>query len=107
MKHPPRIILKPGKEKSLKRRHPWVFSGAIARVEGTPGSGETVRVTAHDGEFLAQAAFSPQSQIRARVWSWDQSAPIDAAFIAHTVQRSAARRGDALEIGRASCRERV
>ena len=96
MKHPPRIILKPGKEKSLKRRHPWVFSGAIARVEGTPGSGETVRVTAHDGEFLAQAAFSPQSQIRARVWSWDQSAPIDAAFIAHTVQRSAARRGDAL-----------
>ena len=94
--HPPRIILKPGKEKSLKRHHPWVFSGAIARVEGTPGSGETVRVSAHDGEFLAQAAFSPQSQIRARVWSWEQSATIDAAFIAHTVASSAARRGGAI-----------
>ncbi len=90
------LILKPGKEKSLKRHHPWVFSGAIARVEGNPGSGDTVRVIAHDGEFLAQAAFSPQSQIRARVWSWAAGAKIDAAFIAQTVQHSAARRGDAL-----------
>ena len=90
---PARLILKPGKEKSLKRHHPWVFSGAIARVEGNPGSGETVRVASHDGEFLALAAFSPQSQIRARVWSWDQDGRIDAAFIADTVRRSAARRG--------------
>jgi 23S rRNA (cytosine1962-C5)-methyltransferase len=93
---PVRLILKPGKEKSLKRRHPWVFSGAIARVEGNPGSGDTVRVTSHDGEFLAQAAFSPQSQIRARVWSWVAGVTIDAAFIADTVRRSAARRGSAL-----------
>lgn len=92
---PARLILKPGKEKSLKRRHPWVFSGAIARVEGNPGSGETVRVASHDGEFLAQAAFSPQSQIRARVWSWAHGDEVDAAFIAATVQRSAARRGSA------------
>ena len=92
---PARLILKPGKEKSLKRSHPWVFSGAIARVEGNPGSGETVRVASHDGEFLAQAAFSPQSQIRARVWSWVQGNKIDAAFIADAVQRSAARRGSA------------
>ena len=90
-----RLILKPGKEKSLNRRHPWVFSGAIARVEGNPGSGETVRIFSHGGEFLAQAAFSPQSQIRARVWSWVQGDTIDAAFITDTVWRSAARRGTA------------
>ena len=89
------IVLKPGKEKSLKRRHPWIFSGAIARVEGNPASGETVGVVSHDGEFLAQAAFSPQSQIRARVWSWIRNAEIDAAFIADTVRRSATRRGSA------------
>jgi 23S rRNA (cytosine1962-C5)-methyltransferase len=62
-----RLILKHGREKSLKRRHPWVFSGAIARVEGKPDSGETVEVRSSDGEVLAVAAYSPHSQIRARV----------------------------------------
>jgi 23S rRNA (cytosine1962-C5)-methyltransferase len=74
------LILKPGKEKSLLRRHPWVFSGAIARVEGDPGVGETVRVIGSDGALLALAAFSPQSQIRGRAWSWDAEEAIDAAF---------------------------
>lgn len=87
-----RITLKPGKGKSLLRRHPWVFSGAIARVEGNPQSGATVRVTAHDGHFLAHAAFSPQSQIRARVWSWNEAEPVDAAFVARAIHASVARR---------------
>ena len=66
----PKIWLKPGREKSLRRRHPWVFSGAIARVEGEPASGATVEVVTEGGEFLARAAWSPISQIRARVWSF-------------------------------------
>jgi 23S rRNA (cytosine1962-C5)-methyltransferase len=74
------LMLKPGKEKSLKRRHPWIFSGAIARLEGKAGPGDTVQVRAADGEWLAQAAFSPQSQIRARVWSFDPEERIDEAF---------------------------
>ena len=68
-----KIRLKPGREKSLARRHPWVFSGAIERVEGRPARGDTVEVRAADGRFLAWAAFSPDSQIRARVWSFDES----------------------------------
>lgn len=76
----PALVLKPGKEKSLLRHHPWVFSGAVARVEGEPAVGDTVTVRAADGGFLAQAAFSPQSQIRARVWSWDEAEAIDAGF---------------------------
>ena len=75
------IVLKSGREKSLRHRHPWVFSGAIERVEGTPEMGDTVTVLAHDGSFLAHAAYCPQSQIRARVWSFEPADRIDAAFI--------------------------
>jgi 23S rRNA (cytosine1962-C5)-methyltransferase len=52
----PTVHLKAGREKSLRRRHPWVFSGAVERVEGEPPAGETVRVVANTGEFLAYAA---------------------------------------------------
>ena len=74
------LRLKPGKEKSLLRRHPWVFESAIARGGADPG--ETVRVESHDGKFLAWAAFSPSSQIRARAWSFVETQRIDAAFLA-------------------------
>ncbi|MCO5111370.1 MAG: class I SAM-dependent methyltransferase [Burkholderiaceae bacterium] len=72
------IRLKPGKERSLLRRHPWIFDTAIAKGGGD--SGETVRVESHEGRFLAWAAFSPNSRIRARVWSFDEAQRIDAAF---------------------------
>jgi 23S rRNA (cytosine1962-C5)-methyltransferase len=75
------LILKAGREKSLKRRHPWVFSGAVARVIGQPGPGETVEVKSSAGAVLALAAWSPQSQIRARAWSFAPGAVIDAAFL--------------------------
>jgi 23S rRNA (cytosine1962-C5)-methyltransferase len=72
------IRLREGKERSLLRRHPWIFDGAIAR--GSADAGETVRVEGHAGEFLGWAAFSPSSKIRARVWSFDQAQRIDASF---------------------------
>ena len=72
------IRLREGKERSLQRRHPWIFESAIAR--GGADSGETVRVESHDGKFLAWAAFSPTSKIRARVWSFDEAQRIDAPF---------------------------
>ena len=75
------ILLKPGREKSLLRRHPWVFSGAIQRVDGEPEPGATVDVLSAGGEFLARAAWSPASQIRARVWSFDPAEQIDAEFL--------------------------
>ncbi len=86
-----RLVLKPGREKSLKRRHPWIFSGAIAKVEGKPQLGDSVEVRSADGAFLAVAAYSPESQIRARVWSWT-ACDIDAAFFAQRVARAAAAR---------------
>jgi 23S rRNA (cytosine1962-C5)-methyltransferase len=70
---PPKLTLKPGRERSLLRRHPWIFSGAIAEVRGAAHTGDTVDVRAADGRFLAWAAYSPASQIRARVWSFDET----------------------------------
>jgi 23S rRNA (cytosine1962-C5)-methyltransferase len=86
------LHLKPGREKSLARRHPWVFSGAIDRVEGAPDRGATVAVLGSDGRWLATAAYSPQSQIRARVWSWTRETPIDAAFFRSRIRNALARR---------------
>jgi len=75
------IYLKPGREKSILLRHPWIFSGAIARTDGTPEPGETVVVRSATGEGIAKAAYSPHSSIRARVWSFDPLEEIDAAFL--------------------------
>ncbi|MEO8484791.1 MAG: class I SAM-dependent rRNA methyltransferase [Betaproteobacteria bacterium] len=87
------ITLKAGREKSLVHRHPWIFSGAIDRVDGAPGSGDTVAVRAHDGAFLALAAYSPASQIRARAWSFVDE-PIDAGWFVRRVAAAVdARRG--------------
>ena len=80
------IRLREGKERSLLRRHPWIFDSAIAKGGGDPG--ETVRVESHAGQFLAWAAFSPASKIRARAWSFDEGQRIDAAFLAAAVARS-------------------
>jgi 23S rRNA (cytosine1962-C5)-methyltransferase len=88
----PALILKPGREKSLARRHPWVFSGAVERVEGAPEPGATVAVRAATGGFLAWAAYSPQSQIRARVWSFDDADSIDAEFFRARIAAAIARR---------------
>jgi 23S rRNA (cytosine1962-C5)-methyltransferase len=86
------LTLKPGKERSLARRHPWVYAGAVARVEGAPGKGETVQVRAADGRFCAWAAFSPDSLTRARAWSFTQADRIDAAWIEARLTEAIARR---------------
>jgi len=74
------LTLKRGREKSVLRHHPWIFSGAIQSVSGQPALGETVTVHDAEGRFLAQAAYSPESQIRARIWNWDPAVPIDRDF---------------------------
>ncbi|MHB2018315.1 MAG: class I SAM-dependent rRNA methyltransferase [Candidatus Xenobia bacterium] len=86
------VTLLPGREKSLLRRHPWVFSGAVGKLERTPEPGQTVTVRAADGRFLATAAWSPQSQIVARVWSFTEGEAIDEAFFARRIQAAVAAR---------------
>lgn len=82
------MILVKGRERSLLRQHPWIFSGAIARVEGCPGSGETVEVLDHKGQWLARAAWSPSSQISARVWTFNQQQNIDCNFFINQLRQA-------------------
>ena len=88
----PVLTLHPGKEKSLLRRHPWIFSGAVARLDGRARPGDTVDVVSADGRPLARAAWSPASQIRARVWSFDAEEVIDHGFFKRRVAAAVARR---------------
>ena len=90
------LILRPGKEKSLLRRHPWIFEGSVDRLEGRARPGDTVDIVAGAGRFagqvLAKGAWSPASQIRARVWSFDPAETIDDAFFKRRVAAAVARR---------------
>lgn len=82
----PSLLLKPGREKSLLRRHPWIFSGAIASIEGALQLGDTVEVFDAQGKFQARAAYSPHSQIRARVWTFNIDEPVDEDFFRCHIQ---------------------
>ena len=84
------IRVRPGKERSLLRRHPWLFEGSVAG--GRADAGETVRVEDSTGRFLAWGAYSPESTIRVRAWSFDEAERIDAAFFARRVDAAVAMR---------------
>jgi len=100
----PRLVLKPGREKSLRHRHPWVFSGAIERVEGEPEPGGAIAVVAHDNAPLGWVAYSPESRIRARVWSFDAAATIDEAFLLGRLEAAVRRRDGLLDARHDACR---
>jgi len=90
------ITIKQGKEKSLLDRQPWIYASAVERVDGKPGertqSGATALVQSSSGQFLARAAHSPKSQIRARVWSFDQDEAVDHGLIKRRVKAAVATR---------------
>jgi len=76
------IIIKEGRDKAIIRRHPWIFSGAIARVIGTPKLGEPVNVVSEKGDFLAKAAYNPNSNIAGRIWTWDVDKTVNSDLFA-------------------------
>jgi 23S rRNA (cytosine1962-C5)-methyltransferase len=88
------ITIKQGKEKSLLNHEPWIYASAVERVDGKPHermqAGATALVQSSSGKFLARAAHSPKSQIRARVWSFDQQEAIDHALIKRRVKAAVA-----------------
>ena len=88
------LVLREGRDRSLLRRHPWVFSGAVERLEGGPVSGDTIQIYDAQGGFLAWAAYNSQSQISARVWSWQADEKIDADFFRRKISNALAARKD-------------
>ena len=99
------LFLKPDRDSSLRRRHPWIFSGAIARVEGAPRSGDTVELVSASGAWLARGAFSPVSQMRARVWTFRQEEQIDAPWFRRRLEAALrSRQGMVDGLGLTACR---
>lgn len=99
----PEILLKPERDESLKRKHPWIFSGAVAKVVGGPASGETVEVRGKGGRFYGRAAYSPSSQIQARMWTFTDEA-VNAAFFRRRLEQAIALRRDRLAEEGGACR---
>jgi len=92
-----KVLIKKDREKSLLRHHPWLFSGAIERIEGEPQLGETVELRAHDGRFLGFGAWSPKSQIAVRIWSFNPEAEINADFFRRKLSLAVKRRESLFE----------
>jgi 23S rRNA (cytosine1962-C5)-methyltransferase len=92
-----RVFLKPGREKSVRQRHPWIFSGAVQKVSGDPEPGETVEIYDQHGKWLARAGYSPHSQIAARIWTWDPGQAVDADFFRKMILQAEALRKPLLE----------
>ena len=86
------VILKKGKEKAALQRHPWIFSGAIDKVKGSPLNGEVVMVRAADQEFLAYGYYNAQSRVAVRLLEWDESNTIDKAWYQQKLQHAIAAR---------------
>lgn len=86
------IVLKPGRDKSVRLQHPWLYSGSIAAVHGQVPPGGTVRVISARGEALGWASYSPVSNIRARMWSFDPDIAIDESFFSEALARAISRR---------------
>jgi 23S rRNA (cytosine1962-C5)-methyltransferase len=93
-----RVILKPGREKSIVHRHPWIYSGAIAKTDGSPAPGDTVEVLSAAGHWLARGTFNGRSQITVRLYSWHQDQPLDEALLTGRLHRAIATR-ESLGIG--------
>ena len=94
-----RVTLKPGRDKAVKNHHPWVFSGAIAQLEGDPADGDIADVVDADLQFLAKGYINRRSQIAVRLLSWSEDEPVDDAFWSRRVASSIERRHDLLNDG--------
>ncbi len=96
------VIVKPKRDKSLMRRHPWIFSGAVAKTRGPLKPGDTVDVVTPQGSWLGRGAHSPNSQICVRIWTFDEDEVVDAAFFRRRLERAAANRRALVERQRLS-----
>jgi 23S rRNA (cytosine1962-C5)-methyltransferase len=98
------LILKPDREKSILRRHPWVFSNAFATLNGTIQPGETIELFSSKGRFLGRGAYSPHSQIRVRMWTFEEETPIDGDFFRSRMEQAISARMPYTREGLTACR---
>ncbi len=94
----PRVILRPRRAKPFFARHPWVFAGAIAEVQGDPADGDVVDLYSHANNFIARGLYNSQSKIRVRLYSWSEDIPLDRAFWQTRLQSALHLRRDVLKL---------
>ncbi len=92
----PALHLRPGRDRSVRRRHPWIFSGSVATVSDSVKPGATVVVRAADGTALGRAALNPANKLRARMWTFNPDQTVDEPFVRELVRRSVQRRAGLL-----------
>src|SRR6266699_312 len=92
----PRVVLGPRRAKPVFGRHPWVYAGAIAAIEGEPADGDEVDLVTHTGEFVARGLYNSQSKIRVRLYTWQHDTPLDRAFFRHSLEAAIRLRRDVL-----------
>jgi 23S rRNA (cytosine1962-C5)-methyltransferase len=102
-----KVILKPKRAQPFYGRHPWVFAGAVERVEGEPSDGDEVDLVSHGGNFVARGLFNSQSKIRVRLYSWDEGVSLDAAFFRDRLARAIRLRHDVLKLNQPDAGYRV
>ncbi|NTU80975.1 MAG: 23S rRNA (cytosine(1962)-C(5))-methyltransferase RlmI, partial [Chloroflexales bacterium] len=98
------ITLRTGRERPLQQRHPWIFSGAISAVRGSPSGGESVDIFSASGEWLARGFYSGESQIRVRVVTWDVDQPLDELWLRAAIARAIAGRAGLADGPDGACR---
>jgi len=91
-----RVVLKPRRAQPFFGRHPWVYAGAIADVEGDPQDGDEVELASTAGNFIARGLFNSRSKIRVRLYSWEPERPLDEAFFRDRFTRAIRLRRDLL-----------
>ncbi len=87
-----KIILRSGSGKSVLHRHPWIFSGAVAKTEGNPAPGEIVDIFDRDGRYLARGYYNPESRINVRILEWREGIEIDRGWWEAMIKASVSRR---------------
>ena len=94
----PSVTLKKSADSFIKRKHPWIFSGAIEKVEGNPSNGETVQIFTSDKKLVGSGSFSTSSQIRVRVWSFNPEEKIDGDFFRNKIDQAKSLREKIIDI---------
>lgn len=84
------VILLANKEKSVLRKHPWIYASAIKKTKGKLALGDLVEIHTHNGQWLARGSYSPSSQIRVRIWTFDHNQAIDQAFFEARINQALA-----------------
>src|SRR5687768_12611263 len=94
----PRVILQPRRARPFFARHPWVYAGAIAEVQGDPADGAEVELVSHGDHYIARGLFNSRSKIRVRLYSWDAGVPLDRTFWKHRLESALRLRRDILNL---------